>query len=387
MKIDSLIKREDFYSILEQTLNYYYKNILHHDVFVRVEDKKFSNSVVVYPKLNRIIRRNPSREVVSGIYRGFNINDNPVKRICAKLYITLLLYSKGLLASKSISFSDLSVFTSQHEICGGNKKIRVNDRSCMTSDVIMKSGFPDDYFRSEMEFRLNHKAEYLVPILTYGEDWYREELIEGYSLARVTDPILYSNSLQKAMEYLGKMVEQSKSFISGESYAEILQREIASNMEKLFEKKKDIAFDRQSVEYMVSSLIKQVLTVERIPIAISHGDFQTGNILVDSQEKVYLLDWETYKKRSIWYDAVTAKLFTRRTGGWKRILENKTRPEIVESIYSFDNDRECSVNQAISVLLLEDLSFMLTDTLMIPGELGCGSINNFIGEVINEVSL
>ncbi len=385
MKIDDLVKREDFYTILEHTLNHYYKDILHTDVTVRVDDKKFSNSVVVYPKLNRIIRRNPNSRIVKGVYSGFSINDNPVKRICAKLYITMLLYSAGMLSAKSMYFSDLSVFTPFHEICGGNKKIRINDQKQMTSDVIMKSGFEDDYFRNEMDFRLNNKADYLVPIIEYGDDWYREKLIDGCSLARVTDRSIYEASLEKAMEHLGDMIDKSKHYVKGEDYAKILQQEITVNIDKLFNIKKDVKFDRSAVEKQIEKLLKEVSTIEKIPVAVSHGDFQTGNIVVDKQGKVYLIDWETYKTRSIWYDAITAKLFIRRRGSWEHILENKMNPEIAEAVYSFDSGRECSVEQAVSVLLLEDLSFKLTDALMVPGELGCNCINITINEIMNVV--
>lgn len=384
MKIDNLLKREDFYSILEHTLNHYYRDILHNNVKVRVENGKLANSVVIYPKLNRIIRRKPDRKIVTGIYRSFNINDNCIKKFFAQLYITLLVNSRGIMSSRSIFYSDLSVFTPLHEICGGNKKVRINDYNHMQSDVVIKDGFRDDYFRSEMSFRLTHKAPYLVPILEYGEDWYREQLIDGTSLARVTDKVLYQNLLQKALGYLGELVEQTRAYVSGEDYSKLLEKEIRENLEKVFTVKNDVNFERHTVEGLVQQLLERVSKIERIPIAISHGDFQTGNILVDKQEKVYIIDWETYKTRSVWYDAIAALLFIRRVGRWKNILKNQTEKNIADAIYHYDKERVCSVEQAIAVLLLEDLSFRLTDTLMVPGVLGSSSINSFIREVTDE---
>lgn len=384
MKIDALLKREDFYTILEQTLNHYYKDILGLEVMVRVEDNNRSNNVVVYPKLNKIISRHPHSKIISGIHRSFNINDNPLKRLCAQAYISLLLHSGGLFATKSIWYSDISIFSPWQEICGGNKKIRINDRKNMISDVVMKSGFADDYFRSEMEFRLNHNAKYLVPIREYGDDWYRETLLDGESLARIINPTSYESSLNTAMKYLDEMIEASKEYVSGILYAKKLEQEITDNLNNIYQVKKDFTFEKKIIDEFIYKQLEKVRTIQNIPVALSHGDFQTGNVFVEKTGQVYIIDWETYKVRSIWYDAITIKLFIRRNGRWKHILENRRDTLVTDAIYSFDRERVCKVDQIIPVLLLEDLSFRLKDALMVPSDLGCEALNSFIGEVIGE---
>ncbi len=385
MKIDALLKREDFYTILENTLNDYYKNILHTDVTVKAENNSIKNSVIVYPKLNRIIKRLPAKPVIKGIYRGFNVNDNTIKRIAAKAYITALIFSFGLLASKSISFSDISVFSSHHEICPGNKKIRINNRSTAISDVVMKKGFDDLYFRNEMNFRLNNTADYLVPVYESGENWYREKLISGVSLARITDKILFDKSLRCALKYLGEIINSSLRYVPGKEYAEQLKAELYAGIDRIFAEKKDLSFNRSDIEKLTEKLTQDIKSIKEIPVANSHGDFQTGNVVVGDDGKVYLIDWETYRQRSIWYDSVTSLAYTRRSGSWKKILKNKNEKYIYDDIFYFDSRKNCSADEALSVLLLEDLSFRITDSLMVPGSLGCESINEFFNEIYSEV--
>lgn len=385
MKIDALLKREDFYGILENTLNDYYKNIIHTDVTVKVGNNSIKNPVVVYPKLNRIIKRLPAKPIVKGIYRGFNVNDNTIKRIVAKAYITALIGSFGLLASKSISFSDISVFSSHHEICPGNKKIRINNLSTGISDVVMKKGFDDLYFRNEMSFRLNNTADYLVPVYESGENWYREKLISGVSLARITDKSLFDKSLRCALKYLGEIIDSSLRYVPGKEYAEQLKAELYAGIDRIFAEKKDLKYSRNDIEKTTEKLIEDVKNIKEIPVANSHGDFQTGNVVVGDDGKVYLIDWETYKLRSIWYDSVTSLAYTRRAGSWKKILKNKDEKYICDDIFYFDSRKNCSADEALSVLLLEDLSFRITDSLMVPGSLGCESINEFFNEIYSEV--
>ena len=126
MKIDIMLQREDFFNIFEETMTKYYKTVLGKDCTVQVVDSPLKEKIVLFSGFNRIISKKPSCEIVNHIYDSFNINDNPVKNLAAKVYIFLHLLFKGIMADKGVRLSDPSVFSDDMAIVPGNKKIRIN---------------------------------------------------------------------------------------------------------------------------------------------------------------------------------------------------------------------------------------------------------------------
>ena len=66
----------------------------------------------------------------------------------------------------------------------------------------------------------------------------------------------------------------------------------------------------------------------RVSIAMTHGDLQTGNIYIDEEnDKAYIIDWETVKKRSIWYDAATVMCSTRRKDKFSYMINHAMKKQ------------------------------------------------------------
>lgn len=381
MKIDAMVEREDFYPILEKTLTKYYREVLKRDCTVEVTDSPRKENVIIFEKLNRIITRHPSKQIRQSIYESFNINDNTLKRIAAKIYIFLLLSTGRLLADKGLRLSDQSMLTNNQAVIPGNKKIRINNYKTKTSDLIVKEGFADTYFQNELRFRTENIYDFIVPILEHGDYWYREQLIDGLCLARVTDKAVYEKAAADVVACLRLLYEEYGMIGDAREYAEKLKHGILVKLQQICIQKTDIAFDSDAVIALTEKLADRAMSLERIPLTCSHGDMQSGNVMVDKTGKILIIDWESYGQRSIWYDVVTFFLFTRRLNRWRGIIQKRFSADEQDIFFMLDSSRMYDVDAVISVIILEDLDFKLTDTLMIPGALGCSSLNSFINEI------
>ena len=74
MKIDAMREREDFYSINEKTLEDYYNKVFAYDLKISTCNASVFKHVFVYPKINAIVTRFPSRKVLKYIFAEFRID-------------------------------------------------------------------------------------------------------------------------------------------------------------------------------------------------------------------------------------------------------------------------------------------------------------------------
>lgn len=381
MRIEEMIRRENFYPILEKTLEQYYADILGIPCAVKISDKKQGAAAVVYPKLNRIIQKMPALSIIQNTYGAFNINDNLLKNLLAKVYVTATLFSCGLLARKGLHLSQPSLLTAYHAIMPGNKKIRIGDFKNNVLDVIVKDGFRDDYFRNELRFRLEQADDFIVPILEHGENWYREKMIRGVCLARIRDKACYDYAVNSVLECLKMIYARTGCLRSAEMYITALTQRIQQDFQLLQQEKTDLEIAAEELLALVDKLSKTACILEQIPTMRSHGDMQTGNVLVENGGKVYIIDWETVAERSIWYDPTTLLLFTRRQNRWTGIVRNRNNQKTKDAVLALDNTKDRNMDGVAALLLLEDLDFRITDARMIPGDRGCVSLNGFVKEL------
>lgn len=381
MRIEEMLHRENFYPILAKTLEQYYGDIVGTPCTVKVSDQKRGATAVVYPKLNRIIKKWPAAAIVKNTYSGFNINDNLLKNILAKIYVTATLFSGGVLASKGLYLSQPSLLTSHHAIMPGNKKIRIADFESELLDVIVKEGFRDDYFRNELQFRLEHGDDFIVPILEHGENWYREKMIQGICLARMRDRERYEAAVGTVLECLGYISRKTGRLCSGSDYVSGLVLRIRQRLTQLRQEKTDLEAPVEELFLIVEKLAQTAGSLEQIPTMRSHGDMQSGNVLVEASGRVYIIDWETVAERSIWYDPATLLLFTRRLNRWTGIVRNRNEKRTKDALLALDDDKNRNTDGVVAVLLLEDLDFRITDARMVPGKCGCSGLNGFVKEL------
>jgi hypothetical protein len=377
MKIDAMVEREDFYLINEKTLENYFKIVFSKDLKISTNEPFTASKVVIYPKINAIVTRTPSKKVLKYIFSEFNVRNNWQKFILGKLYTGICLFSFGLLATKTLRFHKHCPVGDNILIWPCNRKIRIFDFENMFVDSIVKEGFTKKYFNSELTFRLRSSYDFIPPILKYGENWYREIILPGQPLARISDNNQYNKSCNDAIIYMKTIIEKTIRYVDPIEYAHKLLQSIIELLGKAKDEKKITTGDEI---YGIAKLcaIKAKKAKKKIPIAVSHGDLQSGNLWVDvDKKKTYIIDWETNDIRSIWYDPATLLLSTRRYNGVLNMANDCNTLNVKNALFINDSCKEYNMESIIGILILEDIIFYLEDNLELPLEWGGDLIDNF----------
>ena len=79
MKISYMLEREDFYKINQETLNYFYTDDLHESI------------LYIYPQLNAIVTKKPSKEVKRYLYVEYNVKSSFLKKVLVACYARISL--------------------------------------------------------------------------------------------------------------------------------------------------------------------------------------------------------------------------------------------------------------------------------------------------------
>ena len=140
--------------------------------------------------------------------------------------------------------------------------------------------------------------------------------------------------------------------------------------------------DKQKL-IMLFNEISTSIAANEINLAVTHGDFQPANIIIDSSPNniVYAIDWEYSKQRHFLYDVLVFEVKARRTIGLAKrlkVLDIKKFKWLYQSLGIPHLDLKDDI---IKFFLLEDLCLRVEE-LKIPN-LKSKSLNleNFIREV------
>lgn len=338
MKISYMIKREDFYGINKKTLNTFFgsgENV---------------TRMYIYPELNAITTKKPSKKVKEFIYTEFDINASTVKKLLVKVYSRLSLNSLGIMAAKKCVIkknisNDILIYP-----C--NKKYRIFDFSKNTVDVIVKDGFLENDIFHEIEFRTKKDLPgFVPPVVSSTSNSYKEVIIDGKPLARISEN--HMTLCKKAYELLRNYAKEFDEKIKVGAYAKELIKKINS-----FPKDKILSKDRfeSVIEYFANSFYDD----EELVCTFSHGDLQSGNIWIENKTgKIYIIDWESWGKRSIWYD--------------KAVLFDGLRPKGIEFYLSND-----LADHEKKIVILEDIIFRLNELYSLPGVFGIDEFDEYI---------
>ena len=384
MKIDQMLVREKFYVILKETLERYYSVVHSTDVVITIKGNSIFKDGCVYPKINTITTQFPSKNVRDYIFTEFSARNSFVKYLKGKLYTALCLFSGGLMSKKSIVFENNKLIDNNILIWPCNRKIRIFNFKTGSVDSIIKESFTDKYFKKEVSFRVNSNYTFVPKISSYGDIWYREKLLIGQPLARVKDEYQFAKSRVDVINNMKKIVEDTVKYVDVDNYVEKLCKYI-NKLILQAEKRKNITTGKYILEATISARKKTKLLQTKIPIAISHGDLQEGNIWVDTKnKKTLIIDWETNDYRSIWYDPATLLLSTRSNNGVYNMFLNRKKEETKNAILTNDKDKSYDMEGVMGIVLLEDIVFRLEDNLELQFDWGKENIED-IGKQLKRI--
>jgi hypothetical protein len=357
MKISEMLQREDFYDILPKTLNRYAKFLGIEQGSVEVLDKGMEADMYVNEKLNAIISAKPSKNIKDYLKTEYAVNGSIIRKSMVSAYLTASTMlvkrcaQRGLSLKSSLPLNDILIYP-----C--NKKIRLFDFSTGVVYTVLKEGFPDIYIKRETEFRQNTDVTYVPKITKSGEGYYSEKIIKnGRPLARMQDEVFVEQKKQESMDLLLSLTKDRES-ISAKTYLAQLKDRC---MTMLAEKE---GFDCQSIVGGIFEKLNDGLNDCEIELVTSHGDFQPGNIWIDAEGKIVIIDWETVKKRSPFYDYAALYCRLRNHGGLQNLC---TR--IKENLHLSTTDG-CPVSSVLRIILAEELEYQTEELISFPDAMG-----------------
>lgn len=381
MGFKALLGREDYYGILQSTLRAYYKNKYNLDVYVGFQKRQGAKEMVMNPYLGMIYSSFPNKLIRKYIYKSYNIRNNLLKNIAAKLIVFISTHTRSIFTlPRRLYIYPASLVDDSIVFAYLNRSIRIFDFKQNTTISIKKDSFTSKFFNNQLEFRLKYPFEFVPAILNYSETWFEECILDGCSLARETDDFAFNRGIENALNQMAVLQQASCKNVSAVEYIDSIAMQISSLLKEA-KNNKEIYTYSFTKEYLNSLLSLLALQGVQIPIAESHGDLQAGNIWL-SKDNTWIIDWETHAMRSVWFDAITLRFGTRYFGGIKNlVLYHQT--ELTKSLILGKFSTSLSIRQMIIIFLLEDLLFNLEDMMELPSAGGSESFDAYINDIIS----
>lgn len=302
MKLSQLIPREKIYNILSKTIS---TNSFFEDNF---DEKNIDFNC--FKHLNIIFNKSLNDNVKDTLVFEYSISKSFFKQFLQNIYIKIIF----LPIFRNL-FSDNRIMLPSHlknyGVVPGNHRIRLFESSLKKIIVLLKNNESSKFIKNDIDSRFNNSLSYTPKILSFGSDWLIEEFIKGVPFNRVKN-----NKSNKALEILmslhnKELIEKNKKNISIDKYLNECKKELYSLVEIIEENnpiKKEIIFGLENLLFDILSL-----NINELETSITHGDFQEGNIRINSNNELFVLDWESADNRFYLYDAFVM-LSTVRTG-------------------------------------------------------------------------
>ena len=361
MKISEMLEREDFYSILQSTLETYSLPLGFTPKALEVRSNKRDCSLFVNPKLNAIMPEHPSQAVVKYLQTEYHVGGSWQRRMAVKGYLWLATHfvkrfsQKGIQLKYNYDIRNLLIYP-----C--NKKIRVFDFSRGIVYTVLKHGFPDNYILREVAFRQREaKTNDFIPnIKGAGNGFYAEEIIHGRPLARINNNDFVEDKKRKAYQLILSLTAKAETINS----KEYINR-LADECDKLLYEKSLSTIERKQAQAVFDLLANEVVS-EDVPLVVSHGDLQPGNIWIeDKDEKIIIIDWETVKSRSPFYDLAALYLDINRKKTPQSLYDR-----IIQNYSLFDTNNDYNVKTIGAIVLAEELAYQTEELSSFPGIIG-----------------
>ena len=373
MRIDLLIKREDFPKIFEETFSTYLFNrfAAEYDVkWIPSPGVFFNKSLLCNHKLNIIYTKNIDRNQLKLLMSEYSYNSNPLKRLAQKFYISLSssVYFGFFFKSSTVSVSPWLSELDELCIIPGNHSLRIIDLKKSVCRVVLKSGFNAEFIVNEINFRKRFTCLAIPKILKVDlvEYWYEEEQITGLPLNRIGDPVIKAKGLLDAQKNLLKLYGKTLERANGGDYFDKLVKHCICLIDQLpnIYSKGDKARILGILDFLTLNL--RLSDVVSIDLVQSHGDFQPANILIGAMMyEMYLIDWEYTSRRTIHYDALVFTAEARSPGGLSKRLNSVLNGTDVSWKWCVNYSTEKLCKSELIIFLIEDLIVRLSE-LRIP---------------------
>jgi hypothetical protein len=360
MRLDLLLKREDFARIFEQSLQ---KFLI--DAFGNVTSVNWrrgfngSNALLVNTKLNVIYSRNIDRSKFRSIVSEYAYHPNILRRFLQKTYIQFASskYFEWLFVDIRVEVSPWVGDLDKLCIIPGNHSIRIVDLKLSRCRIVLKYGFDAQFINNEINLREKYSFLPLPKLLNVDSAglWHEEVQVSALPLNRIDSQDIKNKALLEAQNSLLTLYDKTLVKVNISSYLESLHDSCCGLIAKLSEIYSQKDKDRiNTVLRLLMDGLNELNDYE-IELVQSHGDFQPANILIDNtNQQLYLIDWEYSAKRTLYYDALVFSTQCRFPHG----LSERLRTLLSETNMSW---KWCMKNTSTKLSKLELILFLIED--------------------------
>lgn len=358
MDAKTMLEREPFKKVLISTINEYFQTVAKRNIKASEIHEKGLTAAYIFLKPFFVSYLPFPDGLAEYLYSEYNIRGSILKYLIAKAGVFATLNSGTLFAKDKIFISEEAI-KENFFIGPCNRAIRFYYYKKEYVDIIVKKGYQSDFLSNQIAFREEIDLPFVPKILAHGDNWYRETIMHGNALARVRNTSVYNRALEQVDVALQMLASYERKTVSSKDYCDQLKLD-AIRLAKLI--------DIDIADNLTAILSELKIDRMDVPIVISHGDLQRGNIWVERSGKIIIYDWETVARRSIWFDPIV--LYRNLHAGCfvvniyqslideKRIFAN----DINKNIYTENEYRIIE-----KVLSLEDLIFCLMEaTQLLP---------------------
>ena len=253
MRLSDMLLREDFYGILANTVTEYSRLVHKRKALFSYKKADNTEKLIINGKLGFVSRFPAPSGLRKFMLAEYNIRGSRVKYLVGKMAALAVstLPQIGKLRNAYISKGALGKNTF---ISPQNRSIRFFDYGAMTVDCIIKSGFTSKYFANQLAFRKQYHYDFMLPLLDSGDTWFREPILTGHALARVTDEAQYKKAMQDALSGIAQLAKDTMVYEGSAEYVQLLQTKILTLLAEA-EERKHIAFGDETRK-MVQSAVR-----------------------------------------------------------------------------------------------------------------------------------
>lgn len=198
-------------------------------------------------------------------------------------------------------------------IVPGNQRVRWFELDRGTVRARAKAGFDRAGLRNEIALR---RTEGPWPGLTAFDpagEWLEEAVIDGYALPRCPPWWSRARLLRRALEQVEAWSASSVRMELAEERAHQLSGEIAQCAERT--EPRFGAWLTVELRAALAALTRAAGELRDVPTALTHGDFQAGNVMVTRARQPVVIDWEHAGRRLAGYDRWVLALGSRSPRG------------------------------------------------------------------------
>lgn len=350
MKISQLVLREDLYQILEDTI----KNNSFFSKLSSIEDDYDTYKSFQY--LNIIISESLQKNVREALVFEYTLSKSTVKRLLQKTYVYLAFLpgmSRLFVHEKLKLHKKLNYFA----IVPGNHRVRFFSSDLKEIILLLKEGERAKFVENEIKARHGNNISYAPRIISHGDDWLIEEFVEGVPLNRVRQNFNVNKTIDSLIQsHLKELINKEKNTLAVEEYIKFCLDEIHTLTE--------IVSDNSEKETILNTVVKILDSIRAdnladIEVSMTHGDFQKGNIRINSKNEIFVLDWEAADSRFYLYDLFV--MFSEIRSG--NDLESSFKL-FFNDINKFDNiEKKYSKKMIKTLLCFEELRFHMNEDI------------------------